>query len=106
MSEASAPPGPTALLGATLPDGRTADVHLRDGRVSAVEASLSDRPTPPGALHLGGALLLPALVDGHAHLDKTLRCGRPLALGRGGRRTDPPRPGACRRRGHRRSRAR
>ncbi|MEU4276514.1 amidohydrolase [Streptomyces tanashiensis] len=72
MSEASAPPGPTALLGATLPDGRTADVHLRDGRVSAVEASLSDRPTPPGALHLGGALLLPALVDGHAHLDKTL----------------------------------
>ncbi|MFF8376732.1 amidohydrolase [Streptomyces sp. NPDC015661] len=72
MSEASAPPGPTALLGAALPDGRTADVHLRDGRVSAVEAHVPDRPTPPGALHLGGALLLPALVDGHAHLDKTL----------------------------------
>ncbi|MEU0402025.1 amidohydrolase [Streptomyces sp. NPDC006197] len=72
MSEASAPPRPTALLGATLPDGRTADVHLREGRVSAVETHVPDRPTPPGALHLGGALLLPALVDGHAHLDKTL----------------------------------
>ncbi|ROQ31585.1 cytosine deaminase [Streptomyces sp. PanSC19] len=72
MSEASAPPGPTALLGATLPDGRTADVHLREGRVSAVEPHVPDRLVPPGALHLGGALLLPALVDGHAHLDKTL----------------------------------
>ncbi|MFF0475979.1 amidohydrolase [Streptomyces sp. NPDC004284] len=72
MSEASAPPGPTALLGATLPDGRTADVHLEDGRVSAVREHVPGRPTPPGALDLGGALLLPALVDGHAHLDKTL----------------------------------
>ncbi|WP_263986719.1 amidohydrolase [Streptomyces sp. NK15101] len=72
MSEASAPPRPTVLLGATLPDGRTVDVHLRGGRVSAVETHVPGRPTPPGALHLGGALLLPALVDGHAHLDKTL----------------------------------
>ncbi|MFB6629728.1 amidohydrolase [Streptomyces sp. NPDC056362] len=65
-------PGPTVLLRATLPDGRTADVHLHDGRVSAVDAHDPARPAPPGALHLGGALLLPALVDGHAHLDKTL----------------------------------
>ncbi|MFF7439545.1 amidohydrolase [Streptomyces sp. NPDC008122] len=72
MSEASAPPGPTALLGAALPDGRTADVHLEDGRVSAVEPHVPGRPALPGALDLGGALLLPALVDGHAHLDKTL----------------------------------
>ncbi|MFH8622362.1 amidohydrolase [Streptomyces vietnamensis] len=72
MSEASAPPRPTALLGATLPDGRTADVHLADGRVSAVEPHVPGRPALPGALDLGGALLLPALVDGHAHLDKTL----------------------------------
>ncbi|MER7948518.1 amidohydrolase family protein [Streptomyces sp. NPDC096079] len=72
MSEASAPPGPTALLGATLPDGRTADVHLHGGRVRAVEEHDPARPAPAGALRLGGALLLPALVDGHAHLDKTL----------------------------------
>ncbi|MEU2236301.1 amidohydrolase [Streptomyces vietnamensis] len=72
MSEASAPPRPTALLGATLPDGRTADVHLAAGRVSAVEPHVPGRPALPGALDLGGALLLPALVDGHAHLDKTL----------------------------------
>ncbi|MFK0230734.1 amidohydrolase [Streptomyces sp. NPDC090303] len=68
----TAGPGPTVLLRATLPDGRTADVHLHGGRVSAVEAHDPARPAPPGALHLGGALLLPALVDGHAHLDKTL----------------------------------
>ncbi|MFE2009472.1 amidohydrolase [Streptomyces sp. NPDC059491] len=66
---------PTALIGATLPDGRTADVHLRDGRVRAVEDHLPGRPAPAGALRLGGALLLPALVDGHAHLDKTLLGG-------------------------------
>ncbi|MFI2736509.1 amidohydrolase [Streptomyces sp. NPDC018711] len=72
MSEASAPPGPTALLGAVLPDGRTADVHLRGGLIDAVREHVPGRPTPPGALDLGGALLLPALVDGHAHLDKTL----------------------------------
>ncbi|MFD9242657.1 amidohydrolase [Streptomyces sp. NPDC059556] len=77
MSEAPAPPPtapdePTALVRSTLPDGRTADVHLRDGRVHAVEDHVPGRPTPPGALDLAGALLLPALVDGHAHLDKTL----------------------------------
>ncbi|MFD8644942.1 amidohydrolase [Streptomyces zaomyceticus] len=63
---------PGCLVAATLPDGRAADVHLLDGRIRAVEDHVPGRPTPPGALHLGGALLLPALVDGHAHLDKTL----------------------------------
>ncbi|MCX5225452.1 hypothetical protein [Streptomyces sp. NBC_00233] len=77
MSEAPAPPPtapdePTTLVRSTLPDGRTADVHLPDGRVHAVEDHVPGRPTPSGALDLAGALLLPALVDGHAHLDKTL----------------------------------
>ncbi|MFF2955168.1 amidohydrolase family protein [Kitasatospora sp. NPDC057965] len=72
---------PDLLLDATLPDGSTVDVHLADGRIAAltpVDARPSDggdgdRPgtVRPGAVHLRGALLLPALVDGHAHLDKT-----------------------------------
>ncbi|MFJ4904617.1 amidohydrolase [Streptomyces sp. NPDC093249] len=66
------PERPALLVGVTLPDGRAADVRLRDGLVHAVEDHVPGRPLPPGALHLGGALLLPALVDGHAHLDKTL----------------------------------
>ncbi|MFH8725868.1 amidohydrolase [Streptomyces termitum] len=76
MQKATAPfdPGerPTALLGAVLPDGRLADVLLDAGRVRSVEDHDPRRPAPDGAVPLGGALLLPALVDGHAHLDKTL----------------------------------
>ena len=59
---------------ATLPDGRQA-AHRGRGR--------ADRRPPPGrrasprdtartALDLAGALVLPPLIDGHIHLDKTL----------------------------------
>ncbi|MGW1104905.1 amidohydrolase family protein [Streptomyces sp. NPDC002540] len=69
---------PTVLVDATLADGRRVDVFLGDGRITAVE---DHRPEPSGdsragcdagVVRLDGALLLPALVDGHAHLDKTL----------------------------------
>ncbi|AXI76256.1 amidohydrolase family protein [Peterkaempfera bronchialis] len=81
----STPSHPTVLADVTLPDGRRADVSLRDGLVAAVH----ERPSPTEAataraeeadgadgadgrrLYLAGALLLPALVDGHTHLDKT-----------------------------------
>ncbi len=60
------------LLDATLPDGRRADVHLRQGRITALTAPDPTAPPVGGrAVDLGGALLLPALVDGHVHLDKT-----------------------------------
>lgn len=80
----SIPPAPEVLRNATLPDGRRADIHLADGRVTALvdqpdKADGADRPDTgrgpaagPGSIDLGGALVLPALVDGHAHLDKTL----------------------------------
>ncbi|MFE1954336.1 amidohydrolase family protein [Streptomyces sp. NPDC059524] len=75
MREAAAPPEPAALLGATLPDGRTVDVRLRGGRVHSVEEHVPGRTPAPDELPLHGALLLPAFVDGHAHLDKTFLGG-------------------------------
>lgn len=50
---------------------RRADVLVRAGCIAALEAEL---PAPPGAqvIDADGCLVLPGLVDGHAHLDKTL----------------------------------
>ncbi|MGX4738303.1 amidohydrolase family protein [Kitasatospora griseola] len=68
-------PGPQLLLDATLPDGARADLRIEDGRIAAVTPVPPGRELPaaagPGERRLNGALLLPALVDGHAHLDKT-----------------------------------
>lgn len=62
--------GSRALRNATLADGSRVDVSVADGRISAISPASS---SVAGAdLDLGGALLLPALVNGHAHLDKTL----------------------------------
>jgi cytosine deaminase len=53
---------------ATLPDGSRHDIEVKDGRIAALMA------VGAGAdgVDLGGALVLPPLVDGHIHLDKTL----------------------------------
>jgi cytosine deaminase len=58
------------LANARLPDGGSADVEIASGRIAALH--------PPGGadlaverIDLAGALLLPAFVDGHIHLDKT-----------------------------------
>jgi cytosine deaminase len=51
------------LRNALLPDGSRHDIDLKDGRVAALLP-----PTPGEAL----GLVLPPLVDGHIHLDKTL----------------------------------
>ena len=58
------------LANARLPAGGFADVEIAGGLIAALH--------PPGAapraderIELEGALLLPALVDGHIHLDKT-----------------------------------
>ncbi len=48
-----------------------ADVLVQDGCIAAIGAALSP---PPGTVteEGGGALLLPGLVEGHTHLDKTM----------------------------------
>src|SRR6202046_2853662 len=59
----------TILPNATLPDGRRANVHIEDGRISAIGAA---QHAGLQTIDLGGALLVPSFVDGHVHLDKTL----------------------------------
>ncbi len=61
----------TVLADARLPDGSRADITITDGRIAWIgelDAALA------GAEHvaLDGALVLPGLVEGHIHLDKTL----------------------------------
>jgi len=51
------------LRNALLPDGSRHDIDLKDGRIAAFLL-----PSPGEAL----GLVLPPLVDGHIHLDKTL----------------------------------
>jgi cytosine deaminase len=51
--------------------GPATDVRVQDGRIAEVGPALA---APPGVMveEGGGALLLPGLVEGHTHLDKTL----------------------------------
>jgi len=54
---------------ATLPDGSRHDIEVEGGRISAL---LTASPRATDAVDLGGTIVLPPLVDGHIHLDKTL----------------------------------
>ena len=45
------------------------DIAIDRGRVAALTAT-SERPDATGAVDLGGRIVLPALVEPHAHLDK------------------------------------
>lgn len=56
---------------ATLPDGSKHDLEVSGGRIAALLPA-SDTGDFGGDLDLKGALVLPPLVDGHIHLDKTL----------------------------------
>jgi cytosine/creatinine deaminase len=64
-----------ALVDVVLPDGRRADVTLHDGRINEIvdrRQAVSPLAAPGRrVVDCGGALLLPAFVDGHCHLDKT-----------------------------------
>src|ERR1700727_850594 len=58
------------LANARLPQGALADVEITGGVIAALHAPGSAE-RPSGRIDLKGALLLPAFVDGHIHLDKT-----------------------------------
>jgi cytosine deaminase len=60
------------IANATLPDGSRCDIEVAGGRIAALLPASGDEPTPADTVNLGGALVLPPLVDGHIHLDKTL----------------------------------
>lgn len=62
------------LRDARLPDGSRGTVVVRDGVIAQREGDPPDaipEEGPPRTLDLDGALLLPAPVDTHLHLDKT-----------------------------------
>src|SRR5438128_10187502 len=69
-------PTDLVLHGATTTSGARVDVVLRDGLVAAVTEAGADAPASAGptagVLDLDGYLLLPALAEPHAHLDKAL----------------------------------
>ena len=58
------------LAKARLPEGGFADVEIADGLIAALHALGVAHPAGE-RIDLNGALLLPAFVDGHIHLDKT-----------------------------------
>jgi len=59
------------LRGGRVWGGGAADLAIRQGRIAAISPGL---PATAGAevIDAAGCLVLPGLVDGHAHLDKTL----------------------------------
>ena len=60
-----------------LADGRLVDIRIADGKIEVVgEGAASALSNSAPALDIGGDLVLPGLVDGHMHLDKTLSACR------------------------------
>jgi cytosine deaminase len=59
------------ITNARLTDGRTVDVDVVDGLVSGIVPSGTERPAVE-SVDVGGWLLLPAMAEPHAHLDKAL----------------------------------
>ena len=59
------------LGGATLPDGTLASIGISDGRIAAIDTSGEALQSTEETFELGGALVIPGLIEGHCHLDKT-----------------------------------
>ena len=54
------------------PDGTVVDLSIADGRIAAIEPTGTQAPGQAQVVDGNGQLLLPALVESHVHLDKTL----------------------------------
>ncbi len=63
------------LKGGVLPDGRTADIGVRDGLIAAVEPAIE--AAAGEVIDVSGDLVSPPFVDPHFHMDATLSYGRP-----------------------------
>src|SRR5215469_11687370 len=55
-----------------LADGRLIDIGISGGKIAVVGEGAASRSNSAPALDIVGDLVLPGLVDGHMHLDKTL----------------------------------
>ena len=62
---------PSLLANALLSDGRRVDIRVADARIADIAPSDHNRRWRD-RIDLAGALILPGLIDGHIHLDKTL----------------------------------
>jgi cytosine deaminase len=61
------------LTNCRLADSRLVDIGIADGKIAIVgEGAAPALSNSAPALDIGGDLVLPGLVDGHMHLDKTL----------------------------------
>ena len=61
------------LTNCRLADGRLVDIGIADGKIAIVGEGVAPALSNSApALDIGGDLVLPGLVDGHMHLDKTL----------------------------------
>jgi len=79
---------PTILADARLPAGHIsgigrADIEISDGRIARIADAGSAATDGAERISLDGALVLPGLVEGHIHLDKTL-LGLPFVPHRSG----------------------
>ena len=54
------------------PDGTSVDLSIADGRIASIEPTGRAAPGRAQVVDGNGQLLLPALVESHVHLDKTL----------------------------------
>ena len=53
-------------------DGQLVDITCRDGKIAAIDPAGTGRAADGDSVDANGQLLLPALVESHVHLDKTL----------------------------------
>ncbi len=64
------------LHNATMADGRRVDVHIADGRIASIDPPTAGHPPGMAVDDLDGWLLLAAMAEPHAHLDKALTAER------------------------------
>ncbi|RAI03978.1 cytosine deaminase [Acuticoccus sediminis] len=60
---------------ANLPDGRTADIAVKDGLIAAVEPGITAEAGR--TIDAAGSLVTPPFIDPHFHMDATLSLGLP-----------------------------